>query len=122
LVTLAQATAAQRGAVERLLGRRAAPGQSISVRLDDVETLLRQAGICDDLGEAMEALGGPLIDARARRQETEAAWTGLVGDGSRPWLEKLRATGLLRRLARNDLAVACELLRQALEVDARLTA
>jgi uncharacterized protein (TIGR02679 family) len=121
-VTLAQATAAQRDAVERLLGRRAAPGQSISVRLDDLEALLRQAGICDDLGEALEALGGPLVDARAGRQETEAAWASLVGDGSRPWREELRATGLLRRLARNDLAVAGELLRQALEVERRLPA
>jgi uncharacterized protein (TIGR02679 family) len=121
-VTLAQATAAQRDAVERLLGRRAAPGQSISVRLDDLEVLLRQAGICDDLVEAMEALAGPLVDARARRQETEAAWAGLASDGSRPWLEELRATGLLRRLARNDLAMAGELLRQALEVERRLPA
>jgi uncharacterized protein (TIGR02679 family) len=122
LVTLGHATAAQRDAVERLLGRRAAPGQSISVRLDDLEVLLRQAGICDDLVEAMEALGGPLVDARARRQETEAAWAGLVSAGSRPWLEELRATGLLRRLARNDLAVAGELLRQALEIERRLPA
>jgi uncharacterized protein (TIGR02679 family) len=121
-VTLGHATAAQRDAVERLLGRRAAPGHSISMRLDDLEALLRQAGICDDLVEAMEALGGPLVDARARRQETEAAWAGLVSAGSRPWLEELRATGLLRRLARNDLAVARELLRRALEVERRLPA
>jgi uncharacterized protein (TIGR02679 family) len=121
-VTLAHATAAQRDAVERLLGRRAAPGQSISVRLEDLEALLRQAGICDDLIDAMEALGGPLIDARTRRQETEAAWAELLSDGPRPWLEELRATGLLRRLARNDLAVAGELLRQALEVERRLPA
>jgi uncharacterized protein (TIGR02679 family) len=121
-VTLAQATAAQRDAVERLLGRRAALGQSISVRLDDLETLLRQAGICDDLVDALEALAGPLVDARARRQETEAAWASLLSDGARPWLEEVRATGLLRRLARNDLAVAGELLRQALEVERRLPA
>jgi uncharacterized protein (TIGR02679 family) len=121
-VTLAQATAAQRDAVERLLGRRAAPGQSISVRLEDLEVLLRQAGICDDLAEALEVLAGPLVDKRARRQETEAAWASLLSDGARPWLEELRATGLLRRLARNDLAVAGDLLRQALEVERRLPA
>ena len=121
-VTLAQATAAQRDVVERLLGRRAARGDSVSVRLDDLETLLRRAGICDSLVEAVGALGGPLVDARARRQETEAAWALLITNGSRPWLEELRATGLLRRLARNDLAVAGALLRQALEVERRLPA
>jgi uncharacterized protein (TIGR02679 family) len=121
-VTLAQATAGQRDAVERLLGRRAARGDSVSVRLDDLETLLRQAGICDSLVEALEALAGPLVDARARRQEMEAAWATLVTDGSRPWLGELRATGLLRRLARNDLAVAAELLRQAMEIERRLPA
>lgn len=121
-VTLGQATAVQRDAVERLLGRRAARGESVSVRLDDLEALLRQAGICDSLAEAVEALGGPLVDARARRQETEAAWADLVADGSRAWLDELRATGLLRRMARNDLAAAGELLRQALEVERRLPA
>jgi hypothetical protein len=41
-VTLSQATAGQRDAVERLLGRRAARGGSVSVRLDDLEALLRR--------------------------------------------------------------------------------
>jgi uncharacterized protein (TIGR02679 family) len=123
-VTLAAATTVQRDAVERLLGRRAARGESVSVRLDELEALLREAGICGSLAEAVEALAGPLVDARARRQETEAAWARLVADPhrSRPWLEELRATGVLRRLARNDLAMAGELLRQALEVERRLPA
>jgi uncharacterized protein (TIGR02679 family) len=123
-VTLVRATAAQRDAVERLLGRRAAPGDSVSVRLDDLEALLRQAAICDSLPDALETLAGPLVDARARRQETEAAWAGLftARDRARPWLEELRATGLLRRLARNDLARAGELLQQAREVERRLPA
>jgi uncharacterized protein (TIGR02679 family) len=125
-VTLSHATADQRDAVERLLGRRAARGGSVSVRLDDLEALLREAGICDSLAEAVEALTGPLLDARAQRRDTEAAWARVFAGGdldrSRPWLEELRATGVLRRLARNDLEVAGELLRQALEVERRLPA
>ena len=44
-VTLPQATAGQRDAIERLLGRRAARGGSVTVRLEDLEALLRDAGI-----------------------------------------------------------------------------
>jgi uncharacterized protein (TIGR02679 family) len=125
-VTLPQASHAQRDAVERLLGRRATRGGSVSVRLEDLEALLRDAGICDSLGEALEALTGPLVDARAQRQEAEAAWADVFAasdpSGSRPWLEELRATGVLRRVARNDPAVAGALLRQALDIEQRLPA
>jgi len=125
-VTLAQATPDQRDAVERLLGRPAARGGSVTVRLEDLEALLRDAGICDSLAEAVEALAGPLVDARAQRQETEAAWAEVFAAGDpgrpRPWLEELRATGVLRRLARNDAAVAGGLLRRALEIEQRLPA
>jgi uncharacterized protein (TIGR02679 family) len=125
-VTLVEATPAQRDAVERLLGRRAAPGGSVTVRLEDIESLLRDAGICDSLSEAVESLSGPLVDARAQRQETAAAWAEVFAAGdpgrARPWLEDLRATGVLRRLSRNDSAVAGGLLRQALEIERRLPA
>jgi len=125
-VTLPQATPAQRDAVERLLGRRAARGGSLTVRLEDLESLLRDAGICDSLTEAVESLTGPLVDARAQRQEKDATWAGVFGAGdpgrSRPWLEDLRATGVLRRLSRNDPVIASGLLRQALEIERRLPA
>lgn len=125
-VTLLEATPAQRDAVERLLGRRAARGGSVTVRLEDLESLLRDAGICDSLVEAVESLTGPLVDARAQRQEKEAAWAEVFAAGdhgrARPWLEDLRATGVLRRLSRNDSAVAGGLLRQALEIERRLPA
>jgi uncharacterized protein (TIGR02679 family) len=124
-VTLPQATPAQRDAVERLLGRRAARGGSVTVRLQDLEAILRGAGICDSLAEAVEALTGPLVDARAQRQETDMAWAQVfaAGDpGSQPWLADLRATGVLRRLSHNDLVVAGGLLRQALEIERRLPA
>ena len=125
-VTLPQASPAQRDAVERLLGRRAARGGSVSVRLEDLEALLRNAGICDGLAEAVGALTGPLVDARAQRQEKDAAWADVLAAAdpgrSRPWLEDLRATGVLRRLSCNDPVVASGLLRQALEIERRLPA
>jgi uncharacterized protein (TIGR02679 family) len=126
-VTLAHATPAQRDAIERLLGRHASRGTSITVRLADVEAMLRHAGISDTLVEAVEALGGPLVDARARRQSAEAVWAALFDavedDGQpRPWLDELRRTGLVRRLSRNDPIVARTLLGHAREIERRLPA
>src|SRR2546422_3245213 len=48
-VVLKDATPAQRRAVERLLGRPVAPGQSVSVRLESIQLTLRQAGAAPDL-------------------------------------------------------------------------
>ncbi len=123
-VTLQSATPAQREAVDRLFGRRASRGSSVSVRLAEVEALLQRAGICDTLPEAIEALTGPLVDGPARRHAVDAAWAEIFAADSisRPWLEELRATGILRRLSRNDLDVARTLLRQAHEIERRLPA
>lgn len=126
-VTLASATPAQKEAIGRLLGRRASGGTSITVRLADVEAMLRHAGVSNTLAEALEALGGPLIDARAERRSAEAAWAGLFDavarDGRpRPWLDELRRTGLLRRLSENDPGAARTLLEHALELERRLPA
>lgn len=128
-VTLDGATAAQREAVERLLGRKPSRGASLSVRLEEVEELLRNARIADGLAEAIEGLSGPIVDVRARRTAVEEAWTelfegALAGAGSRAavraWLEDLRASGLLKRLSRNDPAMGRRLLDQARELERRL--
>jgi uncharacterized protein (TIGR02679 family) len=126
-VTLSNATPAQTEAVGRLLGRRPSGGASITVRLADVEAMLRHAGVADTLAEALEALGGPLIDSRAERRSAEAAWAALFDSAARdgrprPWLEELRRTGVLRRLSDNELAVARTLLDRALEIERRLPA
>lgn len=124
-VTLAQATPAQRDAVDRLFGRRPSRGGSLTVRVAEVEALLRDAGICDNLREAVEALSGTLIDVRAERQATDALWAALFTDDDgrpAPWMDDLRATGLLRRLSRNDAVAARTLLRQACEIAQRLPA
>jgi len=125
-VTLPQATQAQRDAGRALAWPAGGAGGSLTVRLEDLESLLRGAGICDSLTEAVESLAGPLVDARAQRQEKDAAWAGVFAAGdpgrSRPWLEDLRATGVLRRLSRNDPVIANGLLCQALEIERRLPA
>lgn len=98
----------------------------MTVRLSELEALLREAGICDSLVEAVEALTGPLIDARAERQAADEAWAAVFraedDARTRPWLEDLRAAGLLRRLSENDLGVARALLRHAYAIEKRLPA
>lgn len=124
-------TPAQREAVDRLLGRRPSRGNSLTVRLEELEAVLRHAQICDSLTEAIEALAGPMVDVRAERKSVEESWaevfaTTSVGAGSRPavktWLEDLRTSGLVKRLSRNDPSVGRRLLQHALEIDQRLPA
>src|SRR5438309_5508565 len=67
VVTLSEATQAQRHAVGRLLGRPVGHGSSLSVPLSAVEAVLCSAGLAADLRSAVEALGGAVPDKAAER-------------------------------------------------------
>jgi uncharacterized protein (TIGR02679 family) len=130
-ITLNGSTAAQREAVDRLLGRRPSRGGSLTVRLEELEAILRHAEICDSLWEAVAELTGPMVDVRAQRRSLDESWaqvfaTRSAETASRPevkaWREELRTSGLLKRLSRNDPCVGQTLLQQALEIDRRLPA
>src|SRR5690625_6695692 len=72
-VTLARATPEQRSAVQRLLGRRPAPGRSLNVPLEAVDAVLRRSGVSPEgLGAAVEALVGP-VPVRSDTAAAEAA-------------------------------------------------
>jgi uncharacterized protein (TIGR02679 family) len=116
-------TPEQRAAYARLFGIPAPSARALSVRLADLATLLRDAGICDDLGAAVTYLGGPVVDRKARRAGVESAWAELfrvsLADASPteiPYLEELRNTGLLRRLCPGSIDAARELLARSLHV------
>lgn len=125
VVTLRQATSAQRDAVDRLLGRLPSSGTSLSVNLDQLESILRRAELCDDLHEAVETLLGPVPNYSVLRADQEARWRHLF-DFQReqggldvrwhPWLATLQSSGLLRRLSGNDVDTAGQLLGQAIVV------
>ncbi|MEZ0072064.1 TIGR02679 family protein [Planotetraspora sp. GP83] len=108
-VTLPRASAAQRRAVELLLGRRAGAGASLSVSLGEVDRVLRTSGVAPEgLHEAVVRLRGPVRDLAGESAAHAAAWRqafarldALVAgrpelSGWRSWLE---TTGLVRRLA-----------------------
>jgi uncharacterized protein (TIGR02679 family) len=108
-VTLPAATQEQRRAVERLTGRAARSGASLSVSLTEVDRVLRDSGAAPGgLAEAVARLTGPLRDRNRERADLAAAWGAAFAsldaavDGREelaPWREWLDATGVVRRLA-----------------------
>ena len=103
------ATVEEQDAVAGLLGRRPRYGDTLSVRLDDVDAVLRRSGLHPGgLAAAVLDLTGPVTvhgeAARQREEQWRAAFAPLdrVVD-VRPelvdWRDHLRRTGLVRRLA-----------------------
>lgn len=123
--TLSQASAAQRDAIERLLGRRPRTGRALTVSLGDLDRLLRRAGLHPDgLAAAVVLLTGPVAvraDARAAERDAwERAFSGLVKLIERrpelsAWLERTRSTGVVKRLE-PDPSRARELLERVATV------
>jgi uncharacterized protein (TIGR02679 family) len=108
-VTLSAATLEQRRAVERLTGRAAGFGTSLSVSLTEVDRILRDSGTAPGgLAEAVTRLTGPLRDRNRERADLAAAWSAAFAsldaavnhrDELSPWREWLDTTGVVRRLA-----------------------
>lgn len=108
-VSLANPSAAQRSAVELLLGRRPGSGGSVAVSLADLDAQLRRGGLHPDgLAGAVVELTGPVTDQAAERAAAAAAWStalaplGTLGppDSSlAAWAADRATTGLVRRLA-----------------------
>ena len=128
-VTLAGATVEQRRAIERLTGRPARSGTSLSVSLSGVDRVLRESGAAPGgLAEAVALLTGPLRDLNRDRTDLASAWAAAFAplDGAvaaraelAAWRGWLDATGVVRRLAPSpDLALA--LLGQVAAVLRRL--
>jgi uncharacterized protein (TIGR02679 family) len=127
-VTLPTATPDQRRAVERLTGRAARSGASLSVSLTEVDRILRDSGAAQGgLAEAVTRLTGPLRDRSRERADLAAAWGAAFApldaavdsrDELAPWRAWLDATGVVRRLvpepdqARLLLAQAAAVLRR----------
>jgi len=108
-VTLPAATVEQRSAVERLTGRAARSGASLSVSLTEVDRILKDSGAAPGgLAEAVTRLTGPLRDRNRERAELASAWDGAFAaldaavqgrDELARWRAWLDATGVVRRLA-----------------------
>jgi uncharacterized protein (TIGR02679 family) len=107
--TLPAATAEQRRAVERLIGRAARSGASLSVSLTEIDRIVRDSGAAPGgLAEAVTRLTGPLRDRHQERADLAAAWSAAFApldaavngrDELAPWRGWLDTTGVVRRLA-----------------------
>jgi uncharacterized protein (TIGR02679 family) len=128
-VTLVGATAEQRRAAARLLGRAAGHGTSLSVPLPEVDAALRRAGISAGLRAAVETLSGPVRDRAAERATAGRRFQDVI-DAARhsrlatqpwhvSWLGEISRDGTLTRLVRQGQG---ELLAQATAVLERLPA
>ncbi len=108
-VTLPAATPEQRRAAERLTGRAARSGASLSVSLTEVDRILRDSGAAPGgLAEAVTRLTGPLRDRIRERADLADAWSAAFAaldaavagrDELAQWRGWLDATGVVRRLA-----------------------
>jgi uncharacterized protein (TIGR02679 family) len=122
----------ERSALEGLLGRRPSAGATLRVSLPALQARFAAAGICDDLAEAVRALGEPVRDRPAEAARQAARWAEMddavarAAAAGRPWLApwwaRIRDEGLLSRLTGRDLDEAARCLRDALTVIAHLPA
>ncbi len=131
VVTLADASPAQRRAVQRLFGRAPRAGSALSVSLGAVDELLRRSGACPaGLEVAVVALTGPVVVRADAVAAERVAWeqalsplTDLVGrrlatgapggEQLAVWLQRLRDSGAVKRTEPNPDAALTLLQRLA---------
>jgi len=130
--TIAQrsATPGERDAVARVFGRRPRAAQGVSVSLDELDALLRRSGIhADGLIDAVLMLTGPVTVRAQRVAEEEQAWTEAFAqiDAAAAeraelaaWIGRIRAGGLVKRLAGGSPAAGRDLLDALASVAAAL--
>jgi uncharacterized protein (TIGR02679 family) len=124
-IQLSHATADERGAIDKLLGRLPTQGSSLTIDLDKLAETLSHARACECLEDAIVALCGPVDDERllslSRKEEWERLWQtshSRVKDNAAAlrWMDNLRASGLLKRIAGCDFGLAKILLAQAVSI------
>ncbi|HWG22704.1 TIGR02679 family protein [Actinospica sp.] len=131
-LTLSAATPAQRRAVDTLLGRAPSRGNSLTVRLEEIEAILRTSGIHPGgLRAAVEELTGPIPDNKANAHAEAQAWRhahepldeAVEGNAFlEDWWTRPHTRGAFKRLAGGDAAAARTLASQTAAVLAALPA
>ena len=124
--TLNRLSAAERRALEGLLGRTAKDAGSMRVYASELDEAIARAGLASDLRAALEFLDGPLQDRQAARLALEQTWSAVTSQADEPRLTDLLSAAdgmmLLRRLSAGSPERAASLLIQARNVLARLPA
>jgi uncharacterized protein (TIGR02679 family) len=125
-ITLAEAAAEQRRALDVLLGRAPSRGRSLTAQLGELDALVRDSGLHPGgLRAAIEALTGPVPDLRAQAAAAQAAWEAAfapLDELARTstiagvWWPQRSAGSLLRRLSGSDPRQARRLAATAADV------
>lgn len=119
-VTRANATDAERAAAASVLGRRVGAGRTLTIRLEDLDEVVRSSGVAAGLAAAVVALRGPIVNRRDLAERASRDWDAAFvplaalaeSDPSLAgWLSWVRSTGAVRRAAK-DADVASDLLRR----------
>lgn len=127
-LTLPNPALAERKAIASLLGRPTGSGRSIRIAIADLEDVIQRGELAPDLRTAVESLRGPLRDLASEKAAGQQAWQAVFDtikvdvnpESIETWLDKLRTSGLLKRLAKGDPGKATTLLHQALSVISQL--
>lgn len=124
-IQLCDATASERSAIDKLMGRPPTRGTSLTIDLDKLAEMLIHAKVCDRLEEAVTTLVGPVPNKRSeslsRAEQWDSVWRQAICrvEGQKDlvqWIEHLRAKGLLKRMACGEVHVAETLLDNAISI------
>jgi len=112
--TLSPLDAAERAALEGLLGRRSRAANSMRLSVEELDAALVTAGVATDLRTALESLDGQIADRATEAAVHRSVW-GQMLTSAPPSLRPALATpvdvGLLKRLTGYDPARAEALLQ-----------
>lgn len=119
-------TAAERGALEGLLGRAPRHAESIRLSHQELDHAVRRAGLADNLRQALELLDGPIVDRRAEQARIEEGWSAVLAGRYdlrlRAMLSEPSGVALLKRCAGGEPERGSHLLECAARVLMRLPA
>ena len=128
-VTLSDPTQEERAHIAAILGSSPSRAATLRIDLQRLEACLRDGELCNSLNHALEILCGPIVNRRAEREAHEEKWARLFTEvrndiAAKPdlllWVDEVRARGVLKRLASDNLQFAERLLRAAALVLLRL--
>jgi uncharacterized protein (TIGR02679 family) len=126
MLRLGELNAPEREALALLTGRPPRQAKSIKIDIASLDAAMRDAGVADSLYDALEQLDGPIEHRASARAEAQARWSVVAGMCRHPhlaaYLRAPAAFGLLKRLTRQDHAVAWRLIERAEAVLCRLPA
>jgi uncharacterized protein (TIGR02679 family) len=117
MLRLGELSAREYEVLASLMGRRMRHASSIRLDLAAIDMALSRAGIAPSLKSAIEVLDGPITHLPTARTEAVAGWSSVVEGAKHPDLARLlgspKGLGLVKRLSKQDVAIASQLRERA---------